>query len=106
MVTRFGDSTACSLLEYSEEIDTMVEVEEQDEVKTVPLDVPLRVKAKAPSQASPSSANPFKADDQVLYDGQQLTVIRAYMYKDKPYCILSNKKQVSATKLQLNKMKK
>jgi uncharacterized Zn finger protein len=45
------------------------------------------------------SNNPYQVGDKVLYDGKPFTVARAYMYKDKPYCILSDKRQVSAGKL-------
>lgn len=53
----------------------------------------------------PEAENPFKKDDKVLYDGKPFIVVRAYVYKGKPYCILSDKRQVAANRLTLTKNK-
>jgi hypothetical protein len=73
---------------------------------------PIKVKDIKRSDANPIARptveieNEFKNGDSVLYDGKPFNVVRAYVYKGKPYCILSDKRQVSALKLTINKPKK
>jgi hypothetical protein len=50
-----------------------------------------------------TSVNRFKEGQKVKYDGKQFTVKKAYVYHDKPFCLLENKSvkrlQVSANSL-------
>lgn len=55
------------------------------------------------SSANRSSVNRFKVGQKVKYDGKQFEVKKAYVYHDRPFCIIGNKsvtsKQVSANSL-------
>lgn len=94
-ITRFGNgSIACSLIEDGDIAEEVVE-EENEEISK-----PTKTSSKSKTtEAVESADNPFNAGDNVLYDGKAFKVSRAYVYRGKPYCILSDKRQVSATKL-------
>ena len=90
-ITRFGDSVACSLLEEDEEEGAIEEV--TLESNAVPTKSPVVL------NSSSESSNVFKAGDSAMYKGEKVKVTRAYLYKGEPFCILSDKRQVSESKL-------
>lgn len=55
------------------------------------------------SSANRSAVNRFKEGQKVTYDGKKFTVKKAYVYQERPYCLITNdkvkSKQVSANSL-------
>lgn len=60
-------------------------------------------KVSKKSSENRSSVNRFKEGQKVKYDGKTFVVKKAYVYHDKPFCIIGNQKtkrvQVSANSL-------
>jgi hypothetical protein len=77
--------------------------------KTKMAKVAKKTAKKAAKQSSAPrgglTKNPFKKDQKVTYDGKKFTVVRAYMYNNRPYCIISDGKHITNKQVSANSLK-
>lgn len=98
-ITVCGSRVSVSLLEKGDL--SLPPVHNPDNLSTIApaktsTSSPIPKTTKVPAEGG---SNPFSNGDKVQYNGASFSVIRAYLYKGKPYCILNGNKQVSASKL-------
>ena len=65
-------------------------------------------KKAAKSSAAPRAGltkNPYKAGQRVTYDGKKFEVKRAYMYNGRPFCIISDGKNITNKQVSANSLK-
>lgn len=109
VIVKWNGNTCCSLISNEDirEYQGKPFDPKSGIVKAIAEKIGMKVvEAKLAKLSLSEIENEFKNGDTVMYDGKPAIVVRAYVYKGKPYCILSDKRQVSASKLILNKPKK
>lgn len=99
-ITSCGSVVSVSLLEKGDlNLPPIHNLENRSPIASKNISAPPPSTTKRLKEPAVEGSNPFNAGDKVQYNGASISVIRAYVYKGKPYCILEGNKQVSASRL-------